>query len=310
MHFKLPDGVPGLRADNQEWADYAEFQAISTNSTSFVDLIRPSLRISDEIDNLGTEDDTDRYLQKSDEIAAEIRRRNSLLGNRYPYTLEHRDYNIRHTNLDTAIKQIYLFLLLCTRVKMSTERIHENIDGALIFEHLCAEMVKNYFGIYSEVDILGTSSTDSTSFREKLQGIFTKIGEGGQIHKNPSFRPQDDKVDLILWINFNDKQPSKFIAFGQCKTGTSWVGSISELNAGAFCKRWFSRQPLITPVEMFFTAQYFPRDIWYERASEAGLVFDRFRILSYLPESIDETLLSQITSWNTSVLRNLEVALQ
>ena len=35
-------------------ADFAEFQALTTKNASFIQLIRPSLRTSDEIENLGT----------------------------------------------------------------------------------------------------------------------------------------------------------------------------------------------------------------------------------------------------------------
>src|SRR5690606_22471282 len=100
---------------------------------------------------------------------------------------------------------------------------------------------------------------------------------------------------------FKDQQPSKLIAFGQCKTGTSWVEKLSELNTEAFCKTWFIKQPVLTPVRMFFTAQYFPREIFRVRANEAGLVFDRFRILDYLPDKIDMEILKNMETWTIEI---------
>lgn len=295
--FKLPDGIPGPRADNQEWADYAEFYAISSEGLSFFNLVKPTSLISDEVTISGVDDDSDKLLQKADEISSEIRIRMELLSDKYPYQLENNDYSLSFNRENGFSGLVYRFLLLCTRIDMSSKRIIEQIDGSLLFELLSAEVIRNYFGPFSEVDILGTSRSSATNFREKLKDIFNRIGEGGTTHSNPNYRVQDDHVDLVVWINFTDKKPSNFIAFGQCKTGTSWVDRLSELNTSAFCNRWFSRQPVLTPVRMFFTAQYFPRDIWYERASEAGLVFDRFRIMEYLPETIDEGLLIQIQQW-------------
>lgn len=299
--FKLPDGIPGKHSDNQEWADYAEFHSVA-QSISFFNLVRPVSLISDEIDISGIDDDSDRLRQKADSIANEVRNRNRQLGDLYPYKLENKDYSIKFGNSGDLHEWIYLFLLLSTRVNMGKHRIINEIDGALLFEHLCAEVSKEYFGKYTDVDIIGTSNSDSTNFRAKLEEIFTKIGEGGELHDNSNYRVQDDKVDIIAWIRFADKNPSTFIAFGQCKTGTSWVDRLSELNARAFCNKWFTRQPVLTPIRMFFTAQYFPRDLWYVRASEAGLVFDRFRILEYLPEKLDENIVEKIKIWCEGVM--------
>jgi hypothetical protein len=52
---------------------------------------------------------------------------------------------------------------------------------------------------------------------------------------------------------------------------------------------------------MFFTAQYFPRDIFIVRANEAGLVFDRFRILDYLPEGLEDDLLVKMQTWTEAI---------
>jgi hypothetical protein len=184
---------------------------------------------------------------------------------------------------------------------MGKDRIKNNVDGSLLFEHLCSIVAQNYFGPRAEVDILGTSKADVLSFRDKLREITRMLGEGGDIHENPGYKPQDDNVDVIVWKSFRDGQPSKMIAFGQCKTGTSWVEHLSELNTEAFCKTWFTRQPVLTPVRMFFTAQYFPRDIFIVRANEAGLVFDRFRILDYLPEGLEDDLLVKMQTWTEAI---------
>src|SRR5690606_12844083 len=154
----------------------------------------------------------------------------------------------------------------------------------------------------AEVDILGTSKEDVSSFRDKLRTITSLLGEGGEIHNRPGHKPQDGKVDVIVWKGFKDKQVSKLIAFGQCKTGTSWVTNLTELDTRAFCNIWFTEQPILTPLRMFFTAQYFPRDIFYVRAAEAGLVFDRFRILDYLPEQLDDGLVTKMQAWTQAIM--------
>lgn len=299
--FKLPNGIPTFKNSAQEWADYAEFNALISGKINFFHLTKPSRIISDEELVNGTEDETDKYQNTVDEIAAEIRYRMEVGQSLYPFEIEDNDYSLTWRPKGTESDIIYPYLLLATRANMGKDRIKDGIDGSLLFEHLCSEVAKNYFGPRAEVDILGTSKEDVKSFREKLKDITSAIGEGGPIHENHGHKPQDDNVDVIVWKGFKDKQPSKMIAFGQCKTGTSWVDRLSELNTEAFCKTWFTRQPVLTPVRMFFTAQDFPREIFRVRANEAGLVFDRFRILDYIPEEIAPKLLAEIKTWTESI---------
>lgn len=299
--FKLPNGIPNNRTSAQDWADYAEYHAILHGNVNLFTLTKPSRMISDEDDIMGIDDDSDRYLQKIDEISSEILYRIQVGENLYPFQLEDSDYNLRYVAKSEYSVVVYPYLLLATRANMSKDRIKENIDGSLLFEHLCSLVVKNYFGFRAEVDILGTSKEDSKSFREKLRSIARLLGEGGEIHEHPGHKPQDDNVDVIVWKGFKDKQPSKMIAFGQCKTGTSWSDRLSELNTDAFCKTWFTSQPVLTPVRMFFTAQYFPKEIFHVRAYEAGLVFDRFRILDYLPEELDQDIIMKMATWTDAI---------
>lgn len=299
--FKLPDGIPTFRNSAQDWADYAEYHTVLNGKINLYELTKPSRMVSDEEVVLGIEDDTDKYLQKVDEISTEIHYRIQVGGHLYPFEIEDHDYNLRFAPKSDQSNIVYPYLLLATRAKMGKDRLKAGIDGSLLFEHLCSIVAKSYFGPRAEVDILGTSKEDITSFRDKLREITHVLGEGGNIHENPGHKPQDDNVDVVVWKGFKDQQPSKLIAFGQCKTGTSWVDHLSELNTEAFCKTWFTKQPVLTPVRMFFTAQYFPRDIFRVRANEAGLVFDRFRILDYLPEELDNELLQKMQTWTSAI---------
>lgn len=299
--FKLPDGIPNIRSSAQDWADYAEYYALKNDKISLIELTKTPLLISDEEIILGIEDDTDKHIQKADDIAHEIRSRKEICGDQYPFDLSDMDYVLnKNPNASEEDKIIYKYLLMATRARMSDHRIQNSIDGTHLFEELCSLVAQNYFGPRAEIDILGTSKDQIVSFRDKLRSITKRMGEGGTIHENEGHRPQDDNVDVIVWKGFKDNEVSKLIAFGQCKTGTSWVDKLSELNTEAFCKTWFTRQPILTPVRMFFTAQYFPRDLFYVRAAEAGLIFDRFRILDYLPQ-LEEGLLTRINNWTEAI---------
>ena len=298
--FKLPNGIPTLRTSPQEWADYAEYKSLKKGKISLLELIKSPLLISDELIVNGIEDDTDKFNNKVDEIAAEIKSRKFITRNQYPFQLKDNGYTLNYISDENLYNLIYRFLLLATRLSMKNEKVQGGIDGTKLFEKLSAEIAISFFGENSNVDILGTSKVDTGSFRSKLSEITKLIGEGGKVHENKGYRPQDDNIDVIAWKGFSDKKVSQMIAFGQCKTGTSWQDQLSELNADSFCKTWFSEQPVLTPLRMFFCAQYFPNEIWRPRANEAGLVFDRFRIIDYLPDKIDDELLNNIKLWCTA----------
>lgn len=300
--FKLPNGIPNYRTSAQDWADFAEYHALLYGKINLYELSKSSRLISDEEIIIGIEDDTDRYLEKVDEISSEIKARMEVSTEHYPFILRDCDYSLHYKKVSEVGAIIYSYLLLATRSNMSKDRRKAGIDGSLLFEHLCAVVAQNYLGFRSESRVFGTSKEESGDFRSRLREITVQLNEGGDILENPGHRPQDEKVDIIIWKGFRDLQPSQLIAFGQCKTGTSWSQRISELNTESFCKTWFTMQPVLTPIRMFFTAQYFPREIFRVRANEAGLVFDRFRILDYLPDTIDDDLLQKMSDWTDAIL--------
>jgi hypothetical protein len=300
--FKLPDGIPSLHSSSQEWADYAEYLALIKGAISLHDLTKAPLLVSDETIVSGITDATDRFNDKADEISIEINRRKNISKDKYPFNAVQNGYAIKYEPQDGDYNWVYRFLLLSTRMNMKNQKVQNNIDGTEVFEKLSAVVAKEFFGKNAEADVLGTSKKDVGGFREKLADLTKRIGEGGSIHPNNGFQPQDDNVDVVLWKQFSDKMPSQVIAFGQCKTGTSWSDKLSELNTDAFCKTWFTMQPVMTPLRMFFCAQYFPIEIWRPRANEAGLVFDRFRILDYLPENIEQELMDSIKTWCSAIL--------
>lgn len=295
--FKLPDGLPSLRSSFQEWADYAEYLALKNGKVSLHDVVKRPMLIADEKVVSGIEDTTDKFNNKADEISSEINRRRNLLGTKYPFQTTDLGYSIEHLTGDDHHTLVYQFLLLSTRNNMTKAKVQSGFDGTQLFEEIASEVGKAYFGDKTETDVLGTSKSNVGGFRTKLATIAQKMKEGGSIHPHEGFHPQDDNIDVIFWKGFSDKKPSQLIAFGQCKTGTTWQDRLSELNAEAFCKTWFTMQPVLTPVRMFFCAQYFPIEIWMPRAYEAGLVFDRFRIIDYMPPQLNAELIERIRPW-------------
>lgn len=301
MGFKLPNGLPNSRSSSQDWADYAEFLAIKDSTISLMKLRKYPMLVSDEIDIDGIEDEADKLNNKMEEVSQEIESRINHLGVKYPFKLENNGYVLRFKKSKNISCLVYKYLLFATRIKMTGKtgenRVLNKLDGSLLFEKLCGEIVAVFFGPNTKVDVFGTSKSDGIGFYKKIDVLIKELGEGIGAKEYKGAKPQDDKVDIIVWKEFLDKKTSKFIGFGQCKTGTSWVDTLSELQPDIFCKTWFIDTPIVTPIKMFFCAQYFPKDKWDFKARQAGLIFDRFRIIENLPVKIDKILISEISSW-------------
>ena len=120
--FKLPEGIPNLRTTSQEWADYAEYKALKKGSLSLLELLKLPMLVSDEITINGIEDDTDKFINKLDEIASEIKNRSFITRNQYPFQLQNNDYTLKYIHSENLSNLIYRFLLLSTRLKMTNQK--------------------------------------------------------------------------------------------------------------------------------------------------------------------------------------------
>lgn len=302
MAFKIPNEKPTKYSSFEEWADYAEYQVLKTGQKiRLQSIFFDEVLTSDEELVKGINDDTDLITEKGEELVAELAHRMQLLGYKYPFELDKIGYTLRLKDSQSILTAVYRFFLLATRLNMKTDRTQNQLDGTLIFEELASFAVKNYFGDRARALVFGTSVEGG--FRSKLAELVKEMGEGGIPKSNPMAKPKDDKVDIVVWSQFADKKSSKFIAFGQCKTGTEWYGDLEKLNTTTFCNKWFTNQPLVAPYKFFCCTQYFPRERWETDGYSAGLIFDRFRLLDCLDSDLPQDLLLDMAKWSDGAER-------
>lgn len=106
----------------------------------------------------------------------------------------------------------------------------------------------------------------------------------------------------MVWKHFTDRLPGKLIAFGQCKTGTHYRDTLTQLQPDSFCRKWFRSSPAVVPVRMFFVAEALSRSNWYDTASDAGLLFDRCRIVDFC-DNVQMTVLARMKGWTAAAAR-------
>jgi len=199
-----------------------------------------------------------------------------------------------------ATQWLYPFLLMATRLKMTENHVHSGLNGTKIFEVFSCEILKNYWGrSRSDSIVFGTATPGG--FKEKVEDLCQQIGEGQKFSgEDGAQHQQDGKLDVVVWTSFSDERSSKLIGFAQCKTGTSWPDSLSQLQPEAFCSTWFEKMPAVLPVRIFCVAD---REVarWVERAKLAGLLFDRCRLVDFA-ESISQKILDDIQAWSVGAL--------
>ena len=304
--FKWP-GVPSDRAEVHELADFAELNAWRDGSISVTALSQALGRIeeNDYTDGVPEYNETDDVVEAA---LVEAERRQKSCRNGYPFVVEQQGYTLS-TNSSTPCNKviIYKYLLLATRLDMSANRIHAGIDGTLLLEELSAEITLGYLGLRAESFVFGTASNIS-NFKEKIDDLCQRMGEGGGFVKRDEKPPneRDGKLDVVVWKHFTDQLPGKLIAFGQCKTGTNYKDTLTQLQPDSFCRKWMDTPPSLTPARMFFVAEALSRGNWYNNAVDAGLLFDRCRIVDYSHQAC-KRVLDKVETWTMAAAEAAEV---
>jgi hypothetical protein len=143
-----------------------------------------------------------------------------------------------------------------------------------------------------------------TTFAAAVNSLCSALGEGVQFRKKDSgpIRSKDDRLDIVVWRRFADRRAGSLIGFGQCKTGTSWEHELPRLNPKSFCDRWFDTPPVHLPVKLFFLTDRVVEN-WMTRSYDAGILFDRCRILEYA-QNLPPKLLRDCGCWARALLRS------
>ena len=102
-----------------------------------------------------------------------------------------------------------------------------------------------------------------------------------------------------MWKHFSDGLAGKAIAFGQCKTGTNYKDTLTQLQPDSFCRKWMQSPPAMTPMRMFFIAEALPKGRWYNFTSDAGVLFDRCRIVDFSSQ-VSQDISAKIEGWTAA----------
>lgn len=305
MAYKIPN-IPSKRSHKEEKADFWEIESIRN----------PDLHISqthvlkaigiefDETNNDGIDSEEDELATILEDVYSELCERTRYSDDTYPFAFGR--YSLKLNDISSDEEYLYVYLLLCTRFNMKDDKIQAEIDGALLFEEICAVVAEKFFGKNAKGIVFGTAAPGG--FPEKVKNLIRQLGEGDK-YQDPNKSPtskNDDSVDVVVWKDFADKKIGKLIGFGQCKTGTSWRNKIKELRPDFFCTTWFRTSPILDPIPMVFLADTMNEERDDYTSQRGYLVFNRFRILEYAKGNLTVDLNSQVKTWVDTALTKID----
>ncbi len=240
----------------------------------------------------------------------EIERRESACASGYPFALTQEGTVLQYPILkpEETQKVVYLYLLLSTRLNMKDNRNHAGIDGTNLLEPLSAHVLKNYLGRdKAQSLVFGTSGEGS--FEDKVNKLCHNLREGSRFQSldNAPVKAKDAKLDAVAWVPFADRLPSQLIIFGQCKTGTTWRETTSQLQPEQFIKNWIHEPFLVNPTRAFCVSEAIDRSVWKSNSVVAGIVFDRCRLVEYCV-GLPKKTLSSIRAWTLEAKKTVTIS--
>ena len=228
----------------------------------------------------------------------------------YPFELKDKDTLLQKKPDDPAAPDaglLYLFLLALTRSDMGSKARAQNaIDPTKVFERLCADVLKEFWGgesNHSNSIVFGTAQTVSQrKFPNQIKILCGQLQEGaGWKTGARSPKAGDGKLDLVVFRRFRDKRPGGLVGFAQCKTGIHWREHLTKLNPRGFCGTYMAAPLLLDPIRIYMVPHRINEDRWNEDTQLGGLLFDRCRIVHY-GNSIKVDVLGDCRTWLNSVL--------
>lgn len=282
-------------------ADFLELQCLLSDTPVSTYSLRSLFSMpDDELDNNGVESSDDISIETLEDGIKECEQRSLFCLQKYPFEINSNSLTLKSE--DGVYKEIYQFLLLSTRLDMNTDSIQAGLNATQLFEELCARVAVEYFGQHSRSMVFGTAGVGN--FKQKVERVI------GNLNLTSSFktplgstgRQKDAAVDVVAWIPFADKKDSQLIAIGQCKTGTHWESMLTSTQPKVFFESHFTGLPFADVERLFFVSESYGIDRWEERSRKAGIMFDRTRIMEFIPSNMDIDLLNMIMQWNQEAL--------
>jgi hypothetical protein len=270
-------------------ADEVELRAVKSGSAT-VEFGIFDDQIADSLDDYETNEsnpmnswaENDLTLESAvSDIASEILRRKSILGDAYPFLIDKN--TIRYTESEQLV---YEFCLAVSVSPSLSEAPYNELPEA--FERLVSDIVISWSGPGSDGVRTGWprrgSSGERASFRETFEVIGRATSEciwrpNHSLPDNPDpVNVKDEGVDVVVWKRLGDKRIGSLFMIGQCACGNDFDTKYADCSVERLSK-WFHPFSYAKVVRFFATPRHIGNDtLLMEMCGQAGITFDRARL--------------------------------
>ena len=294
-------------------ADQTEVSAMLRGSVLF-DAGLYDDRVSGAMDDFDSKDQTItqrwhledlKYETASGEVYDEIKRRNDLLKEYYPFQLDGSQLIYKPSK-----SLYYEFCLAISTAPTITRGDHVYLPR--VFERTCALLAMLYLGNDSFAIHVGTPRDKEigTNFYNAMQKVNELTGEWvWNSIEDFGERPQttgDEGLDFIAWKNTPDGRKGKLFVVGQCACGDDWKTKFNDLTIDKISK-WFHPLSYVkNPVRAFATPYHLTNTNLVDAQLQAGLVFERAR-LTILAEKFAKN--KQLAKWKDEISKLVKLVI-
>ena len=175
---------------------------------------------------------------------------------------------------------------------------NEHRTGPKLFERLSAEAIKNY--LQGRVFVFGWPALQNVQTDIALRVRDVALAARERFVEAPAERYKDRGVDVIAWKPFiehsaDEHRSNQVVILAQCATGVNWRQKTTQLPYDSWTQyvHW-----ACNPLRAFAVPRVIRADLWHDVSKEAGILFDRIRIVNLLPNGVpQQELRAAIDEW-------------
>jgi hypothetical protein len=220
---------------------------------------------------------------KAHQVFAELEARQIVMARTYPFEVAPGRLRVRGCWQECTA---YTFCLCLSYLRTEADPPPTPLaeQAAKLFERLATVAAKNFVNGEARRFGFPREAQDEMppGFEEAVHKLCEVLGEGqgfNVLAPGPTPKNKDGHLDVVAWRDFPDGAPGKLVLFGSCASGGNWRRKLTELNPGAFCRKWIAG--LCSPIlkTMFIPYRIGTGNLdWRDRVCDAGIIFERCRI--------------------------------
>jgi hypothetical protein len=285
----VPLTVPDIESPIDLLADWLELRALfSADQRAFVRELCAQADIAWDKDAIEIDGDDARLEDLAARLAEEVRRRGSILGSAYPFSMSHDGDTLVLTPESSwsVGEATYLFSLILAHATQS-----EIVSGKVAPSKPDLVRARDLFQICATLAAashcegpafaFGFPRPDSSAFLSKVKQIWSLFKDGvphtAPLPDSPT-AVKDEGIDVIAWRRQADGKPSTLYLLAQVASGNDWTEKSVKTFIDLFHGEWFSTPPAAQAQAAIMIPFFVEGGEMRRRTRTHGVVFDRGRM--------------------------------